>query len=65
VVVFVLGGIGSAVQTNVAQAQGAHHYQRAGQAVWTALWGTLCAALLFVAVCAARHIILAPFGFAA
>jgi MATE family multidrug resistance protein len=63
VVVYVLGGIGSAVQTVVAQAQGAQHYQRAGQAVWTALWGTLCAAPLFVAVGAARHVFLAPFGF--
>src|SRR6202011_5542905 len=43
VVVYVLGGIGSAVQTVVAQAQGAHRYQRASEAVWTALWGTLCA----------------------
>jgi MATE family multidrug resistance protein len=63
VVVFVLGGIGSAVQTIVAQAQGAHDYRRAGQAVWTALWGTLCAAPLFLAVGAARHLILAPLGF--
>ncbi|HEX2791018.1 MAG TPA: MATE family efflux transporter [Steroidobacteraceae bacterium] len=63
VVVFVLGGIGSAVQTIVAQAQGQRHYQRAAQAVWTALWGTLCAAPLFVAAGAARNLILAPFGF--
>jgi multidrug resistance protein, MATE family len=63
VVVYVLGGIGSAVQTIVAQAQGAHHYRRAGQAVWTALWGTLCAAPLFVAVGAARHVFLPPLGF--
>jgi len=63
VVVYVLGGIGSAVQTMVAQAQGAQQYQRAGQAVWTALWGTLCAAPLFVAVGAARNVLLAPLGF--
>jgi MATE family multidrug resistance protein len=63
VVVFVLGGIGLAVQTIVAQAQGAHHYRRAGDAVWTALWGTLCAAPLFVAAGAARHVLLLPFGF--
>jgi MATE family multidrug resistance protein len=31
--------------------------------VWTALWGTLCAAPLFVAVGAARHVFLLPFGF--
>ncbi|MFI4869520.1 MAG: MATE family efflux transporter [Steroidobacterales bacterium] len=63
VVVFVLGGIGTAVQTIVAQAQGARRYQWAGRAVWTALWGTLCAAPLFVAVGAAGHLILAPLGF--
>jgi multidrug resistance protein, MATE family len=63
VVVYVLGGIGSAVQTIVAQAQGARDYRMAGQAVWTALWGTLCAAPLFVAVGATRHVFLAPFGF--
>jgi MATE family multidrug resistance protein len=63
VVVYVLGGIGSAVQTMVAQAQGAQQYRRAGQAVWTALWGTLCAAPLFIAVGAARHVLLAPLGF--
>ena len=63
VVVYVLGGIGTAVQTVVAQAQGARDYPQAGQAVWTALWGTLCAAPLFFAVGAARHIFLLPFGF--
>jgi MATE family multidrug resistance protein len=63
VVMFVLGSVGAAVQTMVAQAQGAQQYARAGQAVWTALWGTLCAAPLFVAVGAARHLLLAPMGF--
>ena len=63
VVVFVLGGIGTAVQTIVAQAQGARRYRWAGRAVWTALWGTLGAAPLYVAVGAARHLILAPLGF--
>jgi MATE family multidrug resistance protein len=63
VVVYVLGGVGSAVQTMVAQAQGARLSPRAGQTVWTALWGTLCAAPLFIAVGAARHVLLAPLGF--
>src|ERR1700683_5370453 len=62
VVVYVLGGIGTAVQTVVAQAQGARQFERAGQAVWTALWGTLCAAPLFIGAGADRHVILAPFG---
>src|SRR5690349_7064440 len=62
-VVLVLGGAGTAVQTLVAQYYGARRYRRAAQAVWTALWAMACAAPLFVAVGAARHLILAPFGF--
>ena len=48
-VVLVLGGVVAAVQTLVAQSQGARRYRRAAQAAWTALWGTLCAVPLFVA----------------
>jgi len=62
-VVLVLGGAGTAVQTLVAQNFGARRYVRAGQVVWTALWAMACAAPLFVLVGAARHLILAPFGF--
>jgi len=61
--VLVLGGAGMAVQTLVAQYFGARRYRRASQAVWTALWAMLCAAPLFVLVGAARHLLLAPFGF--
>jgi MATE family multidrug resistance protein len=61
--VLVLGGAGMAVQTLVAQYTGARRYWRAAQAVWTALWAMACAAPLFVLVGAARHLILAPFGF--
>ena len=43
VVVLVLGGAGTAVQTLVAQNFGARRYARAGQAVWTALWAMACA----------------------
>lgn len=62
VVVQVLGGVGTGVQTWVAQACGARHYRRAAQAVWTALWAVLMAAPLFIVVGAARHVILAPAG---
>jgi MATE family multidrug resistance protein len=62
-VVLVLGGVGAAVQTVVAQAQGARRYRRASQAVWIALWATLCSVPLFVAIGASGHLILAPFGF--
>jgi MATE family multidrug resistance protein len=61
--VLVLGGAGMAVQTLVAQYTGARRNWRAAQAVWTALWAMACAAPLFVLVGAARHLILAPFGF--
>ncbi|HEY2275930.1 MAG TPA: MATE family efflux transporter [Steroidobacteraceae bacterium] len=62
-VVLVLGGAGTAVQTLVAQYYGARRYRRAGQAVWIALWAMACATPLFVLLGAARHLILAPFGF--
>jgi MATE family multidrug resistance protein len=62
-VVLVLGGVGSAVQPIVAQAQGARRYRRASQAVWTALWATLCTVPLFVAIGVSGKLILAPFGF--
>ncbi len=62
-VVLLLGGAGTAVQTLVAQAYGARRYRRAAQAIWTALWAMGCAAPLFVLIGAARHLILAPFGF--
>ena len=62
-VMLLLGGVGTAVQTVVAQAQGARRYCRASQAAWTSLWGTLCALPLFVMVGVSGHLILAPFGF--
>jgi MATE family multidrug resistance protein len=63
VVVLVLGGVGTAVQTVVAQSYGARRYRRGAQAAWTALWATLCAAPVFVVVGASSHLLLAPFGF--
>src|ERR1700746_2652149 len=62
-VVLVLGGAGTAVQTLVAQYYGARRYRRAAQAVWIALWAMACVTPLFVLLGAARHLILAPFGF--
>jgi MATE family multidrug resistance protein len=63
-VVFVLGGAGMAVQTLAAHAHGARRYRRAAQAAWTALWLTVCAVPLFIALGALGREILAPFGFA-
>ncbi|MDE2449184.1 MAG: MATE family efflux transporter [Gammaproteobacteria bacterium] len=61
--VLVLGGAAMAVQTLAAHAHGARRYRRAAQAAWTALWLTVCAVPLFVALGAAGREILAPFGF--
>jgi multidrug resistance protein, MATE family len=62
VVAFLLGGAATAVQTLVAQAQGAGDYPRAARAVWISLWAVLAAAPLFILVGAARHLVLAPAG---
>jgi multidrug resistance protein, MATE family len=62
-VVLALGGVGAAVQTIVAQAQGARRYRRASQAAWTSLWGSLCTVPLFIAIGVSGHLILAPFAF--
>lgn len=63
-VVLVVGGAGMAVQTLAAHAHGARRYRRAAQAAWTALWVTLCAVPVFIALGAVGREILAPFGFA-
>jgi MATE family multidrug resistance protein len=63
VVVMILGGVGLAVQTIVAQAFGARRFARASQAVWTALWGMLCVAPLFVLAGLGGRLMLMPFGF--
>jgi len=63
VVVMILGGIGMAVQTVVAQAFGARRFARASQAVWTALWGILCVTPLFVLAGLGGRLMLVPFGF--
>jgi multidrug resistance protein, MATE family len=62
-VVLVIGGPATAVQTLAAHAHGARRYRRAAQSAWTALWLTLFAAPVFMALGAAGGHILAPFGF--
>jgi multidrug resistance protein, MATE family len=63
VIVLILGGPGQAVQTIVSQSFGSRRFCRAGQAVWTAMWGMLFVAPLFVGIAASGSLILAPFGF--
>src|SRR5262249_13241598 len=62
-VLMLLGGAGPAVQPFVAQSFGSRRYCRAGQALWTSMWASLCVAPLFLAVGASSSLILAPFGF--
>ena len=62
VVLVILAGVGLAVQTVVAQAQGAGRQARASQAVWTALWALLLAAPLFVLAGFSMRLLLSPFG---
>jgi MATE family, multidrug efflux pump len=58
----VLGGVGMAVQTVVAQAFGGRRFARASQATWTALWAALFTAPVFAYVGFNGEWILAPFG---
>jgi len=50
VVIGVFGGVGMAVQTLAAQAQGGRRYLRAAQSSWTALWASLFTLPLFVLI---------------
>jgi MATE family multidrug resistance protein len=62
VFVLLLGGAGIAVQTLVAQAFGAHRRARAAQAEWTAQWGALLIAPLFLGAAFAGPWLLRPFA---
>ncbi|MES1196343.1 MAG: MATE family efflux transporter [Steroidobacter sp.] len=50
VVIGVFGGVGMAVQTVAAQAQGGRRYKRAAQSAWTSLWAALFTLPLFVLI---------------
>jgi MATE family multidrug resistance protein len=60
--VMVFGGIGLAVQTIVAQAEGSRRRWRAGHATWVALWGALITVPFFAGFAYVGGTILAPFG---
>jgi MATE family multidrug resistance protein len=62
VFVLLLGGVGIAVQTLVAQAYGARRRARASQAEWTAQWGSLLMVPLFLAVAFSGQWMLQPFA---
>jgi len=61
-VVMLIGGIGLAVQTFVAQAEGARRHWRASRATWNGLWAGLAALPFCVLLAGAGPWILAPFG---
>lgn len=63
--ILVLGGVGLAVQTFVAQAVGSRRKARASQAVWIALWASLATIPAFAALALAGEGMLAPFGLSA
>jgi MATE family multidrug resistance protein len=59
-----VGGVGLAVQTFVAQAQGSGRRARASHAAWVALWASLLTGPLFAVLAWSGAAILAPFGLA-
>lgn len=61
VFVLLLGGVGIAVQTLVAQAYGGRRKARAAQAAWIAQWAALLTAPLFFAAACLGPWLLAPF----
>jgi MATE family multidrug resistance protein len=60
--VMVFGGIGLAVQTIVAQAEGGRRRWRAGHATWVAIWGALITVPFFAGFAWLGGTILSPFG---
>ena len=62
VFVLLLGGVGLAVQTLVAQAYGGRRYARASQATWTAMWASLFTVPVFASLALLGGKIFGPFG---
>jgi MATE family multidrug resistance protein len=59
--ILLLGGVGLAVQTFVAQAYGSRRRARAARALWSALWSSLALSPVFLALAYAGPWILGPF----
>ncbi len=57
-----IGGVGLAVQTFVAQAEGSRRRWRASHAAWVAVWAGALTLPLYAALAFAGHLILRPFG---
>ena len=59
-----IGGVGLAVQTFVAQAEGSRQYARASHATWAALWASVLTLPLFALLAWSGDVLYAPFGLA-
>jgi MATE family multidrug resistance protein len=59
-----IGGVGLAVQTFVAQAEGSRRRARASHAAWVALWASLLTIPLYAALAWSGPLLYAPFGLA-
>jgi multidrug resistance protein, MATE family len=62
--IMLIGGVGLAVQTFVAQAQGSGRRTRAGHAAWIALWASVLTVPLYAALAWLGGPIFSPFGLA-
>ena len=60
--IVLLGGIGLAVQTFVAQSEGSCRRWRAAHVTWVALWGALATAPVFAGLAMYGGWLLSPFG---
>ncbi|HVN43136.1 MAG TPA: MATE family efflux transporter, partial [Steroidobacteraceae bacterium] len=60
--VMLIGGIGLAVQTFVAQAEGGRRRRHASRAAWNGLWGGLATLPVCALLGYAGHAVVAPFG---
>ncbi len=60
--VMLLGGVGLAVQTFVAQAEGSRRRWRASHSTWVALWGAVLTLPLFAGLAWLGGLLLDPFG---
>ena len=59
-----IGGVGLAVQTFVAQAEGSRRYARASHATWVALWASVLTVPLYALLAWSGDALFAPFGLA-
>jgi multidrug resistance protein, MATE family len=62
--IMLIGGVGLAVQTFVAQAEGSRRLARAGHATWVALWASTLTVPLYALLAWSGNALFGPFGLA-